>query len=136
MIVLTNLTAQTLAPGASLVFDQVRVKSGCNECWRNPSTSVKLRNKGIYDIDFNANIGGATAATPVQLSVQLGGETLPETTMISVPAAAGVLNSVSTATAVRNCCCDFDRVTITNTGAVPVDVGANSALRIGRHGCN
>lgn len=132
MIVLSNLTTQTLAPGESLTFDDVILHSGCGECHRENSTSVKLRANGIYEASFSGNVGGPTAATPVQLTLTLGGEQLKETTMISVPAAVGDLNNVSTETRIKNCCGDYDRVMVTNTGANSIIVGPNAVLVLER----
>lgn len=77
-------------------------------------------------------MGGPTAATPVQLSITLGGEVLKETTAISVPAAVGNRNNISRQTRIKNCCGDFDRVALTNTGANSIIVGANSVLILDR----
>lgn len=132
MIVLSNTTAQTLQPGQTITFNNKILHTGCGECHRVNTGSVKMRANGIYVATFSGNIGGATAATPVQLSIQVGGETLPETTMISVPAAANDLNNVSTTTILRNCCGDYDRLTVVNTGTVPVIVDANTAFAIRR----
>lgn len=133
MILLSNTTEQTLQPGQSITFDDVILHSGCDVCHRNNTNSVKLRANGNYDICFHANIGGETAATPVQLQITLGGDSpLPETLMLSVPAATTDRNNVGTATTLKNCCGDYDRVFVTNTGTVPVIVAPNSALKIGR----
>lgn len=127
MIELTNLTAQTLQPGQSLVFDEVINHFGCCECHRRNSPSVKLRSRGVYEIHFSGNIDGATADAPAQLAISLGGAVLPETTMIS--AATGV-NNVSTTTTVGGCCGGYDMVTVTNNGTVPVTVSPNTAFVI------
>lgn len=129
MIVLSNTTTQTLNPGQAIVFDDVLLHSGSCECHRKNTAAVKLRANKIYDVHFNGNIG-AVAAGPAQLAIQLGGVTLPETTMISQTAAAGNLNNVSAETAVRNCCGDYDRITVVNTGTAPITVRANSCLKI------
>lgn len=134
MIVLTNTTEQTLAPGQAITFDEVLLHSGCGECHRRNTGSVKMRANGCYDVFFAANIGGTTAAVPVQLSIQVGGATLPETTMISVPAAVADRNNVARDTTVKNCCGDYDRLTVVNTGTVPVVVGANSVFKVRREG--
>lgn len=68
----------------------------------------------------------------VQLTVQLGGASLPETQMISTPSAASSLNNVSTSTVVKNCCGDYDRITVVNTGATDINIGANPVLTIKR----
>lgn len=132
MIVLSNTIEQTIQPGQSLIFDEVILKAGCCECHRKNTGSVKLRSNGIYSIGFSGNIGGETAATAVQLAISVGGSPLLETTMISVPAAIADRNNVSTETRYRNCCGDYDRVSVTNTGTVPVIVAANSSLVIDR----
>lgn len=131
MIVLSNSTEQTLLPGQSITFDLVKLHSGCGECHRQGSSSVKMRCNGIYELAFSGNIGG-TVAGPLQLAIEVGGEILQETTMISTTGAVGDLNNVATQTRYRNCCGDFDRVTVTNTGTSDVVVGANSALVVGR----
>lgn len=131
MIVLSNSAEQTLLAGQSIVFDLVKLHSGCAECHRAGSNSVKMKQNGIYEVAFSGNIGG-TVAGPVQLSIQVGGETLAETTMISTAGAVGDLNNVAAQTRVRNCCGDYDRITVTNTGTSDVVVGANSALVVGR----
>lgn len=131
MISLSNTTAQTLTPGQSITFNTVVLHTGCAECHRANTSSVKLRAKGIYDVHFSANIG-ATVAGVAQLSIQLGGDTVNESTMISTTAAAGDLNNVSTAIPVRNCCDDYDRITVTNTGTTTVTVGANPVLFVSR----
>lgn len=137
MIELSNLTAQTLQPGQALTFDKVRLntKNGC-ECFNSQvPTSVKLRGKGIYDISFSGNITGAAAAV-LQLAIAVAGNALAETGMNSIPAAEGDLNNVSTRTLLHNCCCDLDRVSVINSGAVPVTVAPNSAFVITRRsGC-
>lgn len=132
MIILSNTTEQTIQAGQSITFNNKILHTGCAECHRANTGSVKMRANGIYVVSFSGNIGGATAATAVQLSIQIGGETLPETTMISIPAAANDLNNVATTTVLRNCCGDYDRLTVVNTGTEPVIVGANSAFTVRR----
>lgn len=129
MIVVSNTTAQTLQPGQSLVFDRVAQRSGCGECFRVGSNFVRLKGS-LYELSYSGNIG-AVAAGPAQISMQVGGSTLPETTRISQTAAAGNLNSVSADTGYC-ACCDFDRVTITNTGTAAITVGVGFALKIVR----
>lgn len=135
MIVLSNSLEQTLAVGESIVFDKVLIHSGCGECHRENTSSVKMIHKGDYHIEFHGNIGATTETTPAQLTISVGGEALPETTMISVSTAAGDINNVGSATIVKNCCCDYSRITVTNNGTVPVNIDANSALVIYRICC-
>lgn len=132
MIVVSNSTVQTLQPGQSITFDTVRLHTGNGECYRQGSSSVKLRCRGIYDVMFSGNIGGITAGTEVQLAIELGGEPLNETTMKSVPAATGDLNNVCTGTYVCSSCGDYSRISVTNIGTTPLVVDENTCLRIGR----
>lgn len=132
MIVVSNSTEQTLQPGQSITFDTVRLHTGNGECYRQGSSSVELRCKGVYDVSFSGNIGGTTAGTEVRLAVRVGGETLPETTMKSIPVTTKDFNNVATSTYVENCCNDYSRITVTNTGTSPVVVDQNTCLKIGR----
>ena len=132
MIQVSNSTAQTLSPGQSLTFDSVLLKSGCAETHRVNSGIVTLRsNCGIYEVHFTGNVS-APSASPVQLAIQLDGETLPETTMYEEIATHGVGQSVAAATLVRTGCGCCGRVGIVNTGTTTVSVLANTSLFIKR----
>lgn len=132
MIELSNTAAQTVQPGQVVTFNQVKLHTGCGECYRDGTNSVKLRSNGTYEVQFSGNISGTAAGVPVQLAIALGGAALPETVMVSTPAVANDYNNVATGTYVKNCCCDFDRITVMNTGTVPVNLSANMNLRIAR----
>lgn len=131
MISLSNSTAVTLAVGQAITFDVVNFRTGCSECHRTNSSSVKLRANGIYEINFHANVSGP-AATALSLSVELGGEILNGGEMITTSSAADEINSVSITIPVRNCCGDFDRITIVNTGSTGLTLQPNSLLYIKR----
>lgn len=131
MIQLTNSADLTLAPGASVTFDTVAVKTGCDTCHRKGSGLVNLNAScARYELGFDANIG-ATAQGVAQLAITLDGEVLPETTMTSTTAAAGDLNNVSAHTFVKTCCRGGDSVTVRNIGTTTVTV-ANANFRVGR----
>lgn len=132
MIVLSNTTDQTVQPGQAITFNTVVLHTGNGECHRPGTSSVKMKAMGIYELFFAGNVGGPAEGDTVQLNIQIGGETLPETTMISVSGAGGDLNNVSTKTAVKNCCCDYDRVTVVNTGTVAINIGASPSFFIKR----
>lgn len=131
MIELSNLTAQTLQPGQSLTFDNVvlRTRNGC-ECFNQQiPQSVKLCERGIYDVSFSGNITGAAAAS-LQIALSVSGNPLRQSAMNAVPAAVGNLVNVSTRNLVNNCCCDLNRIGIINSGTTPVTIAPNSALVI------
>lgn len=131
MIELTNTAAQTIPVGGSVTFDRVLLNSGNRECWnRMVPTSVKLRGKGIFDIEFHGNVTSDTAGAAVQLSVAVGGSPLVQTTMNATISAANDIENVSAGTYLRNCCCDLDRLSVINTGTVPVTLNANSSFRV------
>ena len=134
MIVLSNTAVQTVPVGQSITFDTSVLKSRCGtESWRTGNGQVRLKaDCGVYEVTFEANVTGATAATPVQLSIAISGAALPETTMISTPATANAVNHVSATTAIKNACGDYDRITVINTGAQPVIVSANPMLFVKR----
>lgn len=132
MIVLTNTVAQTVQPGQVVTFNTVKLHTGCGECYRQGTNSVKLKTNGVYEVDFFGNVASSAAGTPVQLAIALGGVAQPETVMVSSPATADTYNNISTGTFLKNCCGDFDRVTVVNTGTAPVLLSANMNLRIAR----
>lgn len=136
MIEVSNLTAQTLTAGQAVTFDKVIHHTGSCECWNAQlPTSVKLRagRGSIYEVQFSGNVTASAAATPVQLSISIGGSPLVETRMDATPAAAGDLWNVSTGTYIfMGCCEDLDRISVVNTGTNPVTLAPNSNLRIRR----
>lgn len=132
MIELSNTTAQTLTPGQSLTFDVVLLKSGCAEAHRANSGIVTLRaNGGTYEVHFAGNVSG-TAAGLIQLSLELDGEPLAETTMISTVTTAADSNNVATATLIKTGCGCCGRVNVVNTGTTDVVVSPNTALFVKR----
>lgn len=138
MIELTNSVAQTVPAGGTVTFDRVVLKTGCAECTTlntqnlQPTNSVKLRNNGIYEVQFMGNIASPTAATPVQLAVAVGGTARPDSVMVATSSAANAFQNVSTSIPVRNFCCDLDRITVVNTGTTPVLLSANMNLFVKR----
>lgn len=135
MIVVSNTAEQTLAPGQTLIFDEIVTQSGCSRCCGRRNTgAVKLQGNAQYNVFFSANVGGTTAAAPVQLSVVYDGSPLPETTRISTPAAVGDLNAIAAATVIKTCCGCGGSITVVNTGTNPVVVAPNSALMVDRRG--
>ena len=132
MILLTNSAEVTLAPGQALTFDTVALHFGCGEYHRGGSSAVKMCFNGPYIASFSGNIGGTTAATPVQLSFSLGGDILADSLMISVPVAVGDLNNVSKTIGVANRCGDYDRITVVNSGTEDVVIGEGASLLVTR----
>lgn len=132
MIELSNSAPIVLVPGATAVFDLVKVNTGKCTCSRNtsPTGSIKMTSCGIYQIHFSGNISGATAGTPVQLAIAVGGMALPESVMISTPSAADALNNVAKTLYYQNECNEFSRATIVNNGTETVTIGAGATFSV------
>lgn len=67
-----------------------------------------------------------------QLSFALADDTLPESTVVRQITTANAFDSISLQDLISVSCCDFDRLTVTNTGAVPVVISTNPLLYIKR----
>lgn len=132
MIVLSNTTDQVIQPGQAITFNTVVLHTGNGECHRPGTSSVKMKANGIYEVSFHGNIGSAVENTTAFLAIAVGGEVLPETRMVSETSTASELNNVGAMTAIKNCCCDYDRVTVVNTGINPVNIGENPSFFIKR----
>lgn len=134
MLVLSNLTAQTIQPGQAVTFNKVILKSGCCECFNQQlPQSVKLKAKcSIYSLGFSGNVTSTTAGAALQMAIAVAGQPLVETAMNSTPSAANALNNISTETRFSTMCEDLDRVSVINTGTVPVTLAPNSAFVIER----
>lgn len=135
MIVLSNSAAQTIGVGQSIIFNTVVTKTGCAEHHRGNSGSVQLcANNGIYSLAFTGNVTNPSGTAAVQLAITSSGDVLQETTMIST-AAQSVFNNVSAKTYIKTSCCGSDnRISVTNTGTVPLTIAPNCALAIKREG--
>lgn len=132
MIAISNTTDQTLAAGESITFDKVLMHTGCAECFIDLAPSVKLKANGVYEVTFSANIAGGAATTQVELSLQIGGVTIPYSTMLATSTASGDYYHVSVSVPVKITCGDFNRITVTNTGTTAVTVDVNSILYVRR----
>ena len=135
MIELSNTNAQTLAAGQSMIFDTVLLHTGCAECHRINSGSINLTQRNaIYEISFNCNIGATTAGDTATLGITLDGSPLQETNAITVTAAAGDLQNVSTSTFVKTCCCNnvANTILLTNTGTTAINIGEFPRLSVKR----
>lgn len=135
MIELTNSTELTLAAGQTAVFDTVLLDKGCATCTRQGTGSIKLRKCGVYEVRFTGNIGVSGATGVAQLSIQMGGVTYTPSTMQSETTTAGNLNAVEKTFWVNNCCGDYSRLTVVNTGTTSVTIGAG-AIFSARKICN
>lgn len=132
MIKLTNLAAQTVQPGQSVTFSTIMKRSGCAECFRLGTGSVKLcKRPASYEAVFQANV--TTQGVGVaQLSFQLSGDTLPESTAVRQITTANAFDSITLSDLISVSCCDFDRLTVVNTGTIPVVISTNPLFYVKR----
>lgn len=132
MIVLSNTNAQTLAPGQAITFDIVSLHTGTGECHRRGTSSVKMKCNGVYEVSFSGQITSGTAGATPQLHIAVGGELLAETIMRYTVPTAGYVGNVAKKTEVKNCCCDYDRLTVVNSGTVDAIVDPNTSFVVKR----
>lgn len=133
MLELSTNVGQTLLPGQSLTFNKVDLHTGCGECFKEDvPTSVKLCKMGVYSLEFSGNVTANAATTPVALAMTVAGTEIPQTRMNATPAAVGDLVNVGTGRLFKNCCCDMDRISITNVGTNPIVVASGANLRVVR----
>lgn len=140
MIVVSNTTEQTLAPGQAMTFDNVvwQSPSRCNnrnEFFREGGSNVRIA-PGVYDLSFTGNIGATTGSTAVQLALAVDGSVAPTTTMISTPTTANTeFNNVHGETIYGiPPITGGGSVTVVNNGTSDVIVAPNSALKVVRRG--
>lgn len=138
IIQLSNNAAQTIPVGGQVTFNTVILKQGCGIGQRANSGTISVNGMGgLFEIGFSGNVGGPTAATAVELTIQYDGANLNETTMISVPVTAETeFNSVSTQTFVDigNSCCATAQITVVNTGTTDIIIDANPTFFVRRIG--
>ena len=133
MLLLSNFDTQIIQPGQSVIFNETLLNTNGCCCNRHTRNSAKLCSRGAYEVSFTGNVSG-DAGTQANLAIALGGEIRPETTMTATITAAGDVFNVSATTLVNKCCCDFDRITVVNTGTTPVTLAANPSLAIHKVG--
>lgn len=129
MIVLTNPNEQTVQPGEAIVFTQIVERESCCPGLSPAGTSVKLSKGTQHRIDFNVNISGAAGTTPT-LAVALGGEPIVWTTMVATEPVDGRVQNLGIGFPLKQGCCDFDRVSVINTGTAEVVIAAYPMLAI------
>ena len=137
MVLLTTNVAQTLTTGQSLTFNILR-QTGCSEKAAQGSSTVLLKQNGIYLIDFTANVTTDTATTLVILQLYTNGVGMADGVMQSTITAANDIQNVAASTAINTrAACGFGAsysVSVTNPGPNPVTIYSGANLRIVRVG--
>lgn len=120
MLVLSNSVPQTISAGENVLFDTVVLETGRNSSHRKNSGVVVLRERGMYEIFFRANVGGDAATIPT-IAISLDGDALQETVMETTITAITDEYGVAAFTVVKNFC-GCDKVTVTNVGTADAEV--------------
>ena len=133
---------QTIPPGETAIFNIVEQNPFGPIRHRDNTGTFILSGKSrcgckdpVYIFDFGSNIAvseGGTAG-PISVAITIDGATVPDTTMISTPAAVGEFNNVSVAheLSVFSGCCET--IAIRNTSDQSIDM-QNGGLIINRKG--
>lgn len=131
MIVLSNTETQTIAPGESIIFDRVVMRSGHCECHMDRTSSVRLKMGRKYLVTFSGNISNATGTGAIELIMSLGDVPLEETSMQLTPGITQVFDNISSTTGVQVSCLDYGRLRVVNNSATAsVGIAAGSSLVI------
>lgn len=144
MIVLSNTASEVIPAGGTVTFDISVLHTGCDangcggsEYHRQNSGTVRLRGKSrscpsIFDVFFKGNVTTNTAGTDLQLAITIDGTPLNETTMVTTVGMANSWKNMAAMTALKVRPGTDVSLSVTNTGTVPVTLGANSTLYIRR----
>lgn len=123
------VAAQTVNPGETVIFTASPVSCKRNFVRHRDNTGTFMltgwsprRGSALYLIDCGMNIAIPEGGTvgPIQVSITLDGNTLPDSTMIATPAAVGEYFNVSRAIHVpvwKGCC---QTAAIRNTSDQPI----------------
>lgn len=135
---ITANAVQTVATNNIVVFTNTAVNGNPSILHREGSGLVSLRGltnqcRARFRVTFGANVAIPTGGTvaPISLAIAINGEALPESTMISTPAAVDEYNNIGKSLFLdiaAGCCA---QCSVENTGTTEINV-ANANLIIER----
>ena len=135
---ITANAVQTVATNSIVVFTNTAVNGNPSILHREGSGLVSLRGltnqcRARFRVTFGANVAIPTGGTvaPISLAIAINGEALPESTMISTPAAVEEYNNIGKSLFLdiaAGCCA---QCSVENTGTTEINV-ANANLIIER----
>ena len=135
---ITANAVQTVATNNIVVFTNTAVNGNPSILHREGSGLVSLRGltnqcRARFRVTFGANVAIPTDGTvaPISLAIAINGEALPESTMISTPAAVDEYNNIGKSLFLdiaAGCCA---QCSVENTGTTEINV-ANANLIIER----
>lgn len=125
----TAVAQQTVQPNQDLIFTDTPIKGKCSILHRQGSGLITLRGlschcKTRFKIFFNSNIGTATTAEGINISlaIAIDGEPVPSTNMVITPAAANTFTNIASSVYVdvpEGCCV---QISVRNTSTLAVEV--------------
>ena len=126
---ITANAIQTVGIGQNVLFTETPVEGSCSIIHREGSGLVTLRGitnqcRARFKAFFSGNIALPTGATvsPISLAIEINGEPVATTTMISTPAAVEEYANVASAVYLdvpSGCCVS---ISVGNTGTTEVNV--------------
>lgn len=138
---------QTIAPGASVVFNLTQIPDMSGDIMHQDGTSSFMLSGGPsrrrtcpccnkqscrqYLVNFGANVAIATGETvgPISVAISVNGATVPASTMITTPTAVDAYENISREMPVPIFCGCCQSVTITNTSDAAITM-QNATLEI------
>lgn len=131
MINAIQVPQQTVQPQSAILFSDNRIKTNCTIRHDEGSGVFTIKERGLYNVFFDANILGSAAAELAQLAIFADGEAVQSAIAKTTLAAAGDYAAVSLFVPVRvpDCCCV--RVSVNNIGTAPVTI-ENASITIER----
>lgn len=111
---------------SAIVFSNNTINAGCTATANTPSNTVKLRDSGVYKVDFNAVISNNESATEtIGIIMENNGVEVPEAQTKAASSSTTDVRAVSFSTLVRvrPRCCSVD-----NTARLKFKVTGADAL--------
>lgn len=126
MLDIISVAAQTVTTRNSVIFEDTRIKKGCNERHETGSGRVVLLKPGVYEVTFNADIAIPTGGVvgPISIGIVQDGEVIAGSVATITPAAVNAYGHVSTEVLaqVYGCGCGTSTISVidTSTGSILV----------------
>lgn len=126
---LITTQTQTVASGASVMFNAATSSANQSILWRIGSGIITLRGIGVqsrakFRISAHLNVALSVDATvaPIEMAFAINGEGVQSTRMVSTPAAVSEFNNIGTSSFIdvpTGCCTE---ISLKNIGEPSVDV--------------
>ena len=112
---------------------QALAQMAMNRISSDPNFQRNPQAKAFMDIMQRGDVAqGEQMARNLCQSFGMSGDVLSESTVVRQIATANAFDSISLQDLISVNCCDFDRITVTNTGALPVVISTNPLFYVKR----